>query len=79
MLDIQTPDLAAARAARQALSALDQEPRAAVSVRVGDRTVALPADALVALRETLGQLAGGHGVAFLRSTPRSRPRRPRKY
>lgn len=65
MLDIPTPDPVAARTAREALRELDNEPGTPVVVRVGGRDIAVPADAVAALRETLGQLAGGHGVRIL--------------
>ena len=65
MLDIPTPDSAAARTARETLRELNTEPVTPLVVKIGEREIALASDAAAALRETLGQLADGHGVRIL--------------
>jgi excisionase family DNA binding protein len=62
MLHPTTPDTAAARSAKEALS----EPSAQLVVRVHGREVPLPGPAVAAVREALAELADGHGVRVLR-------------
>lgn len=65
MLDIPTPDPADVRVAQDTLRALNTQPTTPLVVKIGEQEIALASNAAAALRETLGQLADGHGVRIL--------------
>ena len=66
MLEIPIPDESLARAAGEALRALETTSGSPPRLLVDGREVELPREAMDALREILGHLAAGRGVRIER-------------